>query len=41
VLEYVAYLAVILALSFLTYRYVEFGSARSWRELVPALRART
>jgi peptidoglycan/LPS O-acetylase OafA/YrhL len=41
VLEYVAYLAVILALSFLTYRYVEFGSVRSWRELVPALRTRT
>jgi peptidoglycan/LPS O-acetylase OafA/YrhL len=34
-LQYLAYLSTVLALAFLTYRYVEFGKANSMRELLP------
>ena len=40
VFEYGAYLAAVFALSFITYRYIEFGSVRSWKELVPAMQER-
>jgi peptidoglycan/LPS O-acetylase OafA/YrhL len=36
VIQYASYLAIVFALSALTYRYVEFGHVREWRALIPA-----
>lgn len=39
--QYLAYLAVVFGLSFLTYRYIEFGNVKTWRALVPGLELRS
>jgi peptidoglycan/LPS O-acetylase OafA/YrhL len=35
VIEYVAYIGIVMALSFFSYRYVEFRKTPSWRALLP------